>query len=52
MIIKHMLRDATLAFCGKQPLKITVHDSLASLTIAQTCYMLAQHKKREKVIYS
>jgi hypothetical protein len=52
MTIKHALRDATRAFCGKQPLKITVHDGLASLAIAQACYRSVHRKKRERVIYS
>ncbi|HIB53552.1 MAG TPA: Gfo/Idh/MocA family oxidoreductase [Nitrospirales bacterium] len=51
MTVIHVLRDATRAFRGKQPLKITVEDGLASLAIAQACYRSAQSKKREKVLY-
>lgn len=51
MTVRNVLRDATLAFRGKQPLKITVDDGLASLAIAQACYKSARSRKREKVLY-
>ena len=51
MTVINVLRDATRAFRGKQQLKITVDDGLASVAIAQACYRSAQSGKREKVLY-